>query len=539
LSSPSLLDGLSAITDESGSFQLTEVPAGSFRLKVTKPGYIPSEYGATRLGGPGVVLNVAEGQRIDGIEVVLTRGATISGTIRDARGAPTQSASVSVFRAMRDGQYSHVAPNAVTDDRGNYRFYGLLPGSYVVAAQFANSFLIGPNPAVSVPDVDAVRRTLEGRTDPGAVTPATVGFAPVYYPGVLSTSLMATVTVGPGEEKAGVDVRMILGSTTTVEGFLTPPGLRANASVAMLSTGAVLPGLPPAALPRLQAPSTANGAFRFTNVSPGSYTIVAKVKAPRDPAIQGSQARESHWARADVHVAETAVSGVALNLEPAIRLTGRVVFVGTRATVPATPSRMQVLAWSVVDRPLRLAAASQFGVATDGIPSAVADVAADGSFEFDDLIPGKYTFTLASVPTSWSVRSAVLSGNDVLDQQVTVDRGLSDPSSLTITLTDRQASLAGQLYAANPQTTEYVVAVFPEDRSLWRPGSRRLRITRPDSSGSFLFDNLPAGAYMVCVLAGLDADEVLDVALLETLARTSVAVTLVEGKRQIQDLRVR
>jgi hypothetical protein len=80
--------------------------------------------------------------------------------------------------------------------------------------------------------------------------------------------------------------------------------------------------------------------------------------------------------------------------------------------------------------------------------------------------------------------------------------------------------------------------VFPADRALWAAGYRRVRHQRPATNGRFVIDELPPGDYFLAVLPDLDPLSWNSPEMLGSLVERSTRVTLREGERKIQDLRV-
>ena len=139
-------DSRTTVSDDRGRFSFDALPAGRFTLTASKGGYVKSMYGATRAGGSGVALAVAEGQRTTGLLVTLVRGGVITGTLRDRRGAPVRNVRVYATRPGTQVDLRHgltdtdAGASAITDDRGIYRIFGLPPGDYIVLAVPAVDF---------------------------------------------------------------------------------------------------------------------------------------------------------------------------------------------------------------------------------------------------------------------------------------------------------------------------------------------------------------------------------------------------------------
>ena len=113
-------------------------------------------------------------------------------------------------------------------------------------------------------------------------------------------------------------------------------------------------------------------------------------------------------------------------------------------------------------------------------------------------------------------------------------------ADVRLTLSDKRTQIAGSLQTASGQpTADYYVIAFSTDRNHWRTGSRRLLSARPASDGRFVFDDLPAGEYFIAALTDLDPLEWQDAAFLEQVAPVAVKVSVAEGEKRVQDLRIR
>jgi hypothetical protein len=129
-------------------------------------------------------------------------------------------------------------------------------------------------------------------------------------------------------------------------------------------------------------------------------------------------------------------------------------------------------------------------------------------------------------------------GADGLDGGLHVEG--RDPPELVVTVTDRPTEVAGRLQDSSGRPApEYFILAFPADPARRRPGSYRIRATRPATDGEFSIRGLPPGDYLIAALTDLDTNEWNDPALLEQAARAAVPVSLAEGERARQDLQIR
>jgi uncharacterized protein (DUF2141 family) len=130
---------------------------------------------------------------------------------------------------------------------------------------------------------------------------------------------------------------------------------------------------------------------------------------------------------------------------------------------------------------------------------------------------------------------------DLLDDPLEVSAATSAlPDAVVVTFSDRHPELTGTLQSAAGQpASEFFVIVFPTERRWWAPGSRRVRATRPASDGRFSVLDLPAGDYFVAALTDVEADEWKSATFLDQLIGAAVKVTIRDGERTFQDLRLR
>jgi hypothetical protein len=515
-----LAQSRSVVADDAGRFLFENLPAGRFTVSASKPAYVSNAVGARRPGRPGTPMPIAAGQRLTDVRVILPRGAVITGTIRDANGEPAEGVSVAAVPvdALRWAPGTLLRPDTVaTDDRGVYRIFGLSPGEYVVYVSL-RVFGSSEMSVRSSAEIDAALKQLtqgQGR-GAGLESRRTAVIAPTFHPGTARIADAGRVTVGVGEERAAVDITFATVPVATIEGtILYHDGSPATGlSVSLDLEG---PRLDSTGGLMMQSPLTGAGRFTWRGVMPGTYVITA-----RSPG---------HLARARVDVNGEDVRGLMVPLRPEPKVTGRVIFGAAAVKPPSDVPRYFV----------HLLALGE-GVATSApvvsVPSASAPVSPDGTFTMTGALPGRYWFTVALPPGSgWTLRSAMLGGRDLADFGVEV--GETDLSGLIVTMTDRTTELSGTLQTdAGAAATEYAVVVIPADRSLWLPSSRRMKVARLGTDGRFVIRDLPAGEYLLAAGGDIEQEDLRDRALLETIALGAVRVTLAEGDRKVQDLKI-
>jgi hypothetical protein len=224
------------------------------------------------------------------------------------------------------------------------------------------------------------------------------------------------------------------------------------------------------------------------------------------------------WALADVTVADADVAGIAMTLQPGLKVTGRFAFDARTLTPPDTVQ-------------LRLAE-----IRGTSALARTGGGRANGSFEVIGLLPGTYTITSPLTDAGWWLRSVVIEGRDVLDFPLELGAA-GDVAGAVATFTDQRTELSGTLQSAvNSPAPDYFVVLFSADRTHWRPGSRRVQFTRPGTDGRFILRDLPAGDYLIAAVTDLESTDLNDVSFMERLIPAALKVHLGEGEKKTQDL---
>jgi hypothetical protein len=538
------------LTDEAGRFAFGDLPGGRFTLSVQKPAYVSTPYGAKAPRSPGLTIALSDGEQIADLTIRMARGAVITGRVADEQGQPAIGLRVTAAeRVMVNGEASYrpaFAGGARTDDRGAYRLYGIAAGSYVIAVSPPPAFTLGG--AARVTTAEEVEWALSAASaTPGssqtggpAAPPRGPGlrYTPVFYPGTTDAASAIPVSVTAGEERSSVDFVVQLVATATVEGSVTradgaPVGR--NVQVMALSASSVaIPGileLPP------RATVAPDGRFNVSGLVPGRYALTARA-ASGDPAAgpgrggrgAGGPPVMDLWATTELDIAGLDVADVALRLAPGMTVSGRVVVEAADGSAPD------------VDRAsIRLQVPPSRG-ASFGVPVGQAD--ADGTFRFVGVPPGAYYVT-ANLPggtpaqPAWTLKSATLDGRNVADTVLDV-RPNEDVAGIVVTFTDRVTQLSGSLTdRLGRPAPGYFVMAFPTNAALWRQQSRWLRPpTRPSTDGRFVINGLPPGEYHLAAITEFQPNEWYTPAFLQQLVPMSLSLTLGDGERRTQDVRL-
>lgn len=521
----------STVTDDAGRFAVGQLPKGRFTVTATKAGYPEMSFGASRPYRTGSGLLLVDGQQVTDVVLKLSHGAVITGTVFDDHGQPMPGVPVMAYevRTLLSGERTFdngrtVAASFTTDDLGVYRVFGLPPGEYTVGT----AWFFQSRGGIRIPTDAEIKAAFETSVPPGGrrgssgpPEPAPMfNYAPVYFPGSVDPLTASTVVLTPGEIRNGVDVHMQFRRAVTLEGHVIGPnGPAKNVNVVLDRHTQVA---------AMQVTSfygaAADGSFGAPNLIPASYDLVASAPATGDqPAM---------WAETNFSVtgAETAPIQISLTLQPAMTMTGSVVFAGTGQLAPPDPARVNVFI------------NPDEGMArTNGIATTPID--ASGHFSITGIRPGRYRLvgnTGAAPPPGqpgWRVLSVLADGHDVTDLPLEVSNGAAP--ALTITFTDQAAELSGTLTSAAGQpATDYFVVLLPADPRYWSPITRRILSTRPDATGHYVFRGLPAGEYHLAVTTDLIQADLQDRATLQRLSDQSQSVTLRLGQTATFDVKI-
>lgn len=507
-------------TDDAGRFILSRLPVGRYLLTALKGGQVTFTYGSPRIGLPGSAIVLAEGQTFSAGTLKMMRGAVITGIVRGVLGRPMPGLSVLATpfqlvagerRAMRSIQPSF----ATTDDRGIYRMFGLAPGTYLVSVQ--NRF--GMSSDMAQP-TDAEYRAATAAPGAGPMPPSgpSVIFAPVMFPGVSDESAAVPIALSAGEERTGVDMQLQLLATAKVGGtILGVSGQPMISAIRMFATGGSVLGDQFGAGTVSQG--ALDGAFSITGVAPGTYQLLA-LAAPLMTNGQPPQA-PSLWAMTEVQVTGKDVTGLALSVQPMLKVSGTVVFEG--GAKPAEGTRTSVR---------MLASTPQL------FPGSQGTVAPDGTFTVEGIVPGPYRLVTTVSASGWTPKSALFNGKDAFDVPIDIRAG-ADVTGLVVTMTNKLGEIAGRLVdGQGAPAPRFYVQVFPTDESMWLPDARRVKNARASTDGSFSIPGLPAGEYYVCALTEYDPATASDPSFLGPLVPASVKVTIADGEKKMQVLKL-
>lgn len=446
-----------ALSAGDGKYALTDLPAGSYTITVTRTGFATQTYGQSRtLAGTPVAVTAA--QQITNIDFALVSAGHISGRILDEDGSPFAGARVEALTSrFENGMDTLVsAGSSESDDRGEFRIHGLPPGQYYVSA------------------ADPAFRSV-------ATAKGVLRYAPTYYPGVPFADQARRVVVPETGAAPAIEFRLKIVPPARVSGQLFSHDAREllNGAIIMAPLdGEGVPMVPP------EDPSILpDGRFSFGHVVPGHYQIRARGQTdPAGAALFGVFSLE---------VMGTDIAGIRMTLRPGAVIEGTLAVEPRRGTKPPPLHTLRVRA-PFVD-------GNAFGDALTGT------VQPDGAFALRGVMKGSHQITVDGLQPPWVLKEVLYRGGNITDRALDVNEK-EQLRGLRITISDQSSAVSGVVQNRRERPVANAgVLVFPRAPLFWMRTNRRMRVAYTDSLGRFTVPGLPAGEYLA--VASMMVDE--------------------------------
>ena len=466
-----------AKVDSSGNFKFTGLQPGLYGVNVNVPGLViapnPASSETRRFYRPG-----------DTVNFTLIKGGVITGKVTNAANAPMVAAPVRVIRVADSEGKRLPTPvyfgETFTDDRGIYRRYGLIAGTYVVST-------------------GGVSRT-------GGLSIAYSNDLPTYAPS--STRDTAAEFVVRSGEEVTVDIqyrreagRAISGTVAGMPESQTPIVTTAFINLVEVKTRAQIANA--------SANSYTNFGFEMTGLPDGEYELTAQqgdmLSNPVHVTVKGED-----------------ISGVMLSLHALAAISGHVVF--------ETDPKLECAKRRATARQETIIAVRRFTAPSTSVRNSK-ETAADvpllynsfgreaglddkSDFAFKSLIRGNYLIVPQPPDPGWFVKSieagtksaTAKSSANIPRDGVAVNAG-DRVSNINVTFTDGAATLKGHvtlqkgeqlparlrfyLVPAEKESTDNVLRYFE---------------TGVQRDGTFSIGNVTPGQYFAITRSAEDVD---------------------------------
>src|SRR5262245_22286701 len=432
-----------ARTDENGRFLFTNVAAGSYEIFAVAPGYVSASE----------MHSVADGVKVENVDLKIKRGGVIAGRIRDSRGRPVIEETITLKKLDKPQSYSSYNPDdnmSRTDDRGVYRIYGLPEGRYLVSVGYAS---------------------------PERITSSRAFYPRVFYPNASSESEAKVIDVSEGSEATDVDItvsdpketRDVSGRVVDADTGQPVEGVRIEVR-GISSDGLPMDGSG-------ESESGPNGAFRFFGLLPGKYTLftesIRNMGIVGDPVIFDISDGDATGIELNVHRGAASISGI-------------VVIEGT--SDPKVLARLsQVYLYATI-----ILAAPKMG---EREPMPPVQVNADGSFRMDGLQAGKARIGRWSRSDELTI--ARIERNEApTGERIEIDAG-EQVTGVRVVFLYGALTLRGEMKVVGgtlpADCRGYVIALRADQNAEYSQSAWS------DARGQFVIENLAPGEYEIRV----------------------------------------
>jgi hypothetical protein len=240
-------------------------------------------------------------------------------------------------------------------------------------------------------------------------------------------------------------------------------------------------------------------------------------------------AREVWWGRMPVDVRSADIDGLALRLSRGASISGSWLW-EEDADVSAAGSAPRIRLEPADGNP-------SLGMPQMALGPSSRSAERSGTFRIEGLLPGAYVLNVLGP----RVKSVTWSGRDHTHRPFDASNG-QDIADVVITLTTKTIDFTGVARDEQGRPADAgAVIVFPVERELWSNfgfSPARVKAVATTNNGTYRFQSLPEGDYLVACVDVEQIDGWKDPAFLTKLAPVATRVSLRWGQNATQDLRL-
>jgi len=443
-------------TDAEGRFSFSNLSDGKYVLRASHRGYIAGAYEQHETGSFTAIVT-GDGLDTTDLRFKLEPQCALYGTISDDSGDPVSNARVTLYRVdPASGAGRMVRVNSANSDGiGFYTISRLAPGSYYLAVAGSPWYATRRQvrDAHGIPIENLPRSPLD------------VAYPVTYYPDVIDAGSASPITVTAGDR---VQVNLTLHPVPAVHIVMQVPNPGPGQGLMMPQLRQDIFGnfdyVPTAgAMMWSRDPRNPNAGIsvEMNGVPPGQYDAVFDApngQPSRSMTLDASTDR--------------------LNVDP------------SAAVALAEVSGKAAMAGALLSNLSLLFTSQQSG------ERLMARVAADGSFHLQQQVhPGSYEVTASAAGSPMAVTRLSATGATVEGRLLKVG---SEPVTVNAQLVESIARVSGFAKLDGRPVSGALLVLIPADPASGQGGSR---MNQSDSDGSFEFQHVIAGTYIVVAIA--------------------------------------
>jgi len=466
---------LGASTDEKGNFTFEKLKPGNYYVFAKHAGMIQKR--SDEMGGMTVQLQSGHSQKIT---VSMLATGVIAGRVLNEQGEPMQSERVTAmqYRYWLAGRRLIEVKTVETNDQGEYRLFGLKPGSYFVLVGTRGSGSDGWVVMNRESSSKAIQRL----------------YAPAYYPNETTAQTAVPIVVKPGDEaRANFSLAQVTAYKVSGKVLGLVPqsenkdGEEQRVRYVVLTQKGFMS---PAGVTGVRKDST----FELSAIPSGRYTLTVMDSDRKDDERHGSR---------EVVVDSSDVTGITVNLDSSKgQLNGLI--------RPDGESKLDLSKLYVIFLPADASSMTESNeVVMEGSSAGIGygEVKRDGSFKAElPVTSGVISAMVAAQSTGsedWYTSKILLNGKDVLAsgfKAADAQRG-----RIEIVISAKGGTVEGTaLNSENKPFADAQIIAVPADSKMRTRLDLMQKVTA-DSQGRFRLRGVRPGEYLLMALE--DAEE--------------------------------
>jgi len=472
------------VTDSGGRFLVENIQPGTYTLEAERQGFIESRFGEAQ--GVRIEIHLTPGQILAGLTIKLTPQAVISGRVVDEDGDIWTHSTVNLFRSSFEHGRRRLQGfiGGEVNDQGEFRLGQLPPGRYYLSAE---------------PDAVWEARNRTPAKEAGSLRLAT------WYPSSADPENSLPITVGPGDQLSGIEIRLRRGGVYAIRGKLVGgediPEVRGQLNKRYISANAAA-----ADANGRSGVIHSDGTFEIPNVPSGTYQIQVGQGFP-----------PIHLGSSRVQLDDRDLEDVSIQLVPARPLRG---FIQYEEKEAANLSGVTVHLDSFLP---------------GWIPPTVSRE--DGSFEFPLVGSERYRVGIVNAGPGHYLKQIRYGDAASSDGTISLTGAIEN---LILLLSARGARITGKVAGTgepmNPaeqakgSVLTFQVVLVPKRA----PGDARLATF--DQNGTFFLSDIAPGTYILYAFEGIPNGAWEDSAFLQEVSESGNEIELVEGEVRSVDV---